>query len=292
MTTLDDKLLGEKTHYYCDSSDDEDGGKGSSTVQAPPSDDFRGTSKIRSDFSRKWDNSVNTGPKGVIKDFQRYKQFENEQRESQDAEKLALMKKLSLSCRSYIDEKVEQKLNAGEDLGDDTDDNDPFIKEYIAKRMREMLERYQQREVKKVFGDLAFLNTGEALLSILEDKDLKNILVVTHVYNRKIPECKTMNSCLDKLAKKYQHVKFCCLDASVAGMSYEFIKNGVPALLVYKNGDLVGNFVSLGDEFGEKFDEGDVEDFLVENNILVSSQLISSISYNSNLSSIPKETST
>lgn len=166
-----------------------------------------------------------TGPKGVIKDFQRYKQFENEQRESQDAEKLALMKKLSLSCRSYIDEKVEQKLNAGEDLGDDTDDNDPFIKEYIAKRMREMLERYQQREVKKVFGDLAFLNTGEALLSILEDKDLKNILVVTHVYNRKIPECKTMNSCLDKLAKKYQHVKFCCLDASVAGMSYEFVSH-------------------------------------------------------------------
>lgn len=191
------------------------------------------------------------------------------------------MKKLSLSCRSYIDEKVDQKLNAEDELTD-ADDNDPFIKEYIAKRMREMLDRYQQREAKKVFGDLAFLNNGEALLSILEDKDLKNILVITHVYNRKIPECKMMNNCLDKLAKKYQHVKFCCLDASVAGMSYEFvsymlvffhhsfiytflqIKNGVPALLVYKNGDLVGNFVSLGDEFGEQFDEGDVEDFLVE----------------------------
>ncbi|KAH9408680.1 hypothetical protein TYRP_010948 [Tyrophagus putrescentiae] len=286
MTTLDDKLLGEKTHYYCDSSDDEDGGKGSSTVQAPPSDDFRVTSLENGTTLSIPDR------KGVIKDFQRYKQFENEQRESQDAEKLALMKKLSLSCRSYIDEKVEQKLNAGEeDLGDDADDNDPFIKEYIAKRMREMLERYQQREVKKVFGDLAFLNTGEALLSILEDKDLKNILVVTHVYNRKIPECKTMNSCLDKLAKKYQHVKFCCLDASVAGMSYE-LKTGYQRYSSTRTETLVGNFVSLGDEFGEKFDEGDVEDFLVENNILVSSQLISSISYNSNLSSIPKETST
>lgn len=57
----------------------------------------------------------------------------------------------------------------------------------------------------------------------------------------------------------------------------------MPALLVYKNGELIGNFVSLADEFGQEFNENDVEDFLVENNILVSSQLISSISYNSNL---------
>ena len=202
----------------------------------------------------------------MIKDFQRYKQFENEQRESQDKEKLALVKKLSMSCRSYLDEKVEQKLNAGSG-GEDTsldDESDPFIKEYIAKRMREMLERYQQREAKKLFGELVYLNDGESFLAIVEEKELKNVLIVTHVYNRKIPECKLMNNCLDKLAKKYQHVKFCCLDATIAGMSYQFIKHGVPALLVYKNGDLVGNFVSLGDEFGEEFDETDVEDFLVE----------------------------
>lgn len=59
MTTLDDKLLGEKTHYYCDSSEDEDDA-GSSKIQAPPpGDDFLARSKIRSDFNRKWDNSVN-----------------------------------------------------------------------------------------------------------------------------------------------------------------------------------------------------------------------------------------
>lgn len=203
-----------------------------------------------------------TGPKGVIKDFQRYKQFENEQRETQEKDKLDLMKKLSLSCRSYLDEKIEKKINADDGLEDD--ENDPYIKDYISKRMREMLERYQHREAKKVFGELAYLNDGESFLKIVDDADLKNVLIITHVYNRKIPECKTMNNCLDKLAQKYQHVKFCCLDASVAGMSHEFVKFGVPALLVYKNGDLVGNFVSLGDEFGDEFDEGDVEDFLVE----------------------------
>ncbi|KAI2809264.1 hypothetical protein BLOT_000411 [Blomia tropicalis] len=293
MATLDDKLLGEKTHYYCSSSEDEGddecearkSSKPTSTVSKQPDTNFLGRSKIASDFRRKWDETVNTGPKGVIKDFQRYKQFENEQRESQEKEKLELMKKLSLSCRSYLDDKIEQNLNSEDGLIDD-DENDPFMKEYIAKRMREMLERYQQREAKKLFGELQYLNDGESFLAITDDKDLKNVLIITHVYNRKIAECKMMNSCLDKLAKKYQHVKFCCLDASIAGMSYEFVKYGVPALLVYKNGDLVGNFVSLGEEFGKEFDDNDVEDFLVENNILVSSQLISSISYNSNLSSI------
>lgn len=164
-----------------------------------------------------------TGPKGVIKDFQRYKQFENEQRESQEKDKLALMKKLSLTCRSYLDEKADQKGNTADldNLADD--DSDPFIKEYIAKRMREMLERYQHREVRKLFGELQYLSDGESFLQIVDDKDLKSVLIVTHVYNRKIPECKLMNTCLDKLAKKYQHVKFCCLDATIAGMSQEFV---------------------------------------------------------------------
>lgn len=49
-----------------------------------------------------------------------------------------------------------------------------------------------------------------------------------------------------------------------AFLFYFQIKFGVPALLIYKNGDLVGNFVKLGDEFGNEFDENDVEDFLVE----------------------------
>lgn len=38
----------------------------------------------------------------------------------------------------------------------------------------------------------------------------------------------------------------------------------MPALLIYKNGELIGNFVGLADEFGTEFDENDVEDFFVE----------------------------
>ena len=157
----------------------------------------------------------------MIKDFQQYKQFESEKRESKEKEKSDLMKKLSLTCRSFMDEKIDQKLQNQEDNLDD--DNDPFIKEYIAKRMREMLDRYQHREARKHFGELHSLTDGESFLKILDEKELKNVLIVTHVFNRKIVECKLMNTCLSKLARKYQYVKFCSLDASVAGMSHEFV---------------------------------------------------------------------
>ena len=39
---------------------------------------------------------------------------------------------------------------------------------------------------------------------------------------------------------------------------------GVPALLVYRHGEMIGNFVRLGDELGDEFCPSDVESFLVE----------------------------
>ena len=43
--------------------------------------------------------ALQTGPKGVIKDWQRYKQLEAEKRASQSLEKMQLAKKLTLTCR-------------------------------------------------------------------------------------------------------------------------------------------------------------------------------------------------
>jgi len=40
--------------------------------------------------------------------------------------------------------------------------------------------------------------------------------------------------------------------------------SGVPALLVYRKGELIGNFVHLSDEFGDEFYSTDVESFLIE----------------------------
>jgi len=39
---------------------------------------------------------------------------------------------------------------------------------------------------------------------------------------------------------------------------------GCPALLIYQNGELIGNFVKMNDEFGDEFCTSDVENFLLE----------------------------
>ena len=54
-----------------------------------------------------------SGPKGVINDWRRFKQLETEQREEQCREMERLIKKLSVSCRSHLDEEEEQRKQKG-----------------------------------------------------------------------------------------------------------------------------------------------------------------------------------
>ena len=98
MATLDDKLLGEKLHYYCSSSEDEgDDNESPACDSAPPS--------VAPDGGA----SINTGPKGVIKDWQRYKQLEREERVEQEAEKKALAERLAMTCRTDKEDQEAKK---------------------------------------------------------------------------------------------------------------------------------------------------------------------------------------
>jgi len=68
MSTLEDKILGEKLHYYCSSSSEDEEDSGDSDKEC---DDVKYTGDtaqyIASSYSE-WDGtSSNTGPKGVIK---------------------------------------------------------------------------------------------------------------------------------------------------------------------------------------------------------------------------------
>jgi hypothetical protein len=73
MSTLEDKILGEKLHYYCSSSEDEGNNSGESDKEYDDKEynDIKyaenTTQHIASSYSE-WDGtSSNTGPKGVIK---------------------------------------------------------------------------------------------------------------------------------------------------------------------------------------------------------------------------------
>lgn len=261
--SADDRLLGEKTDYYCSSSEDEgrDSGdesdpenKGRESTKEPS---FIPEAKI-SEYSG---TSANTGPKGVISDWREFKRLETENRETQEQERKALMTKLSMTCRSHLDDEREKQKDE-EFMEQFEDFEDEFLKEYRQKRIEEM--RKALENVPK-FGSLISLGRKDFIDAI--DKEKPGVKIVVHIYEDKVEACKAMNGCIACLAKEYPTVKFCKMKASDA-LSKKFSVDGVPALLVYKSGEIVGNFIRLTDEFGEDFYATDVESFLQEHGIL------------------------
>lgn len=279
MATLDDRILGEKLHYYCSSSEDEEdepeklqdgedddpeGREKSNTIAGPkfiPADQIEDKPQLRS-----WEGaSTNTGPKGVLKDWQRYKQLESEKRHEKDRELIALSKKLSMTCKSHLDdEKDKEKQRKKGEEDEESLIDEAFLRQYIAKRMEEMRAN---TVAKPTFGKVYDLNSGEEFLDAIDNEE-KNVTIVVHIYEKSAEGCKAMSGCMVCLAEEYLNVKFCRLQASAAGVSSKFKQMGLPAILIYKNGQLMGNFVRLLDEFGDDFYATDVESFLIEHGML------------------------
>ncbi|KAK8390150.1 hypothetical protein O3P69_013011 [Scylla paramamosain] len=261
MATLEDRILGEKLHYYCSSSEDEEeeeeeeeeeGGKreapgGGEEVLPPPPE--RGG----------WEgSSTNTGPKGVLKDWQRFKQLEAERRVEQERERVLLAKKLAMSCRSHLDDEKEK-----EEKKKSEEEEDALLEEAFPASTNK----------RATFGRLIHLESRDGFLDAI-DKESEDVTVIIHIFEKGVPGCSAMTGCLGCVAQDYPYVKFCTLPASVAGVSANFKAGGCPALLVYRAGQLVGNFVRLTDEFSDDFYATDVESFLIEHGILVDRSLI------------------
>lgn len=276
MATLEDKILGNKLENYCSSSEDEGGyedAEDGSSDAAGKSATAGGGAAGATDPGKtyftpveKWSGqSANTGPKGVIKDWQRFKQLETERNEEKERERLQLMKKLAITAPTTVAEDAAQRAQDALDaelaelLSEDT------LLEFQRRRMVEMMERTGQQPV---FGKVLALTDGDKFLNAV-DKEHKLTTVVVHVYEAQLVACRTMNGCLATLADEYRQVKFCKILGSVAGLSRDFKVGGVPALLVYKAGGLIGNFVRVSDDLGgEDFYASDVESFLIEHGML------------------------
>ncbi|XP_013417350.1 phosducin-like protein isoform X1 [Lingula anatina] len=276
--SLDDRLLGEKMDNYCSSSEDEDGdekgsgddGEGASRQSATGGAKFIPEPELKAYNGR----CTNTGPKGVINDWRRFKQLEAEKREEQDREKLELLKKLSITCRSHLDDDKEKKKDEDfmSQLEELEDMEDEFIKEYRQRRIEEMRKAVQALPK---FGKVVELDASSYVESI--DKEHPSTTVIVHIYEESVAACEAMNGCLMCLATEYPTVKFCKLKASSARLSLKFAENGVPALLIYKHGDLIGNFVGLAREFGEDFFATDIESFLQEYGFLPAQEIVNSV---------------
>ncbi|XP_078082701.1 phosducin-like protein [Mustelus asterias] len=283
MTTLDDKILGEKLQYYYSSSEDEDSDRDENEQKTVKSPGISVGAEVRER------SAVNTGPKGVINDWRRFKQLETEQRAEQRREVRRLIKKLSMSCRSHLDEEKDQqkqrvlqdKINGKMTMKEcnmlHEKDDEEFLEQYRKQRMEEMREHLYSG---KHFEEIYELDSSQAFLDTI-DKEEKNTLIMVHIYEDDHPGCEAMNGCLICLATEYPVVKFCKVRSSVIGASARFTGNALPALLVYKCGDLIGNFVRITDQLGYDFFAVDLEAFLREYGVLPEKDVVSPTSIQS-----------
>lgn len=131
------------------------------------------------------------------------------------------MKKLSLNCQTHLDEERERSQNdkIDEEFAELLKESDSILKEFMQRRMEEMIVKKQQLPR---FGILHELISGSDFLDAL-DKENPNVLVVCHIYSGNISGCEAMNGCLRCLASQYPDVKFCTISANVAKMSKHFV---------------------------------------------------------------------
>lgn len=259
--STDDKLLGEKVDNYCSSSEDEEERDSGDELENVPAN--KGPQFIPDKQVEPYNGTcTNTGPKGVLNDWREFKRLETEQREEQEMQRQAMMKKLQMTCRSHLNDEKEKKKDK-EFMQQIDDVDDEFLRLYRQKRIEEMRKAF---ETTPKFGKVISLDKSNFIDAL--DKEKPGVKVIIHVYEENVKACEAMDGCLNCLAKEYPNVKFCKIKATEACLSRTFSNNGVPALLIYKNGDLIGNYIRLSDEFGEDFYATEVESFLQEHGML------------------------
>lgn len=143
MATLEDKILGEKLHNYCSSSEDSGQENSDSESEEAKVKNTPSEPSTLPDINKWEGTSTNTGPKGVITDWQKFKQLESEKNRLAELEKIELAKKLTLTVQSALDEEREKAALEDPDLAELLKDDD-FLITYQKQRMQELLQQTNQ----------------------------------------------------------------------------------------------------------------------------------------------------
>ncbi|XP_036377555.1 phosducin b [Megalops cyprinoides] len=205
-----------------------------------------------------------TGPKGVINDWRKFK-LESVDQEALPPSKRELLRQMSSpqNPRDESGERGNRKMSAQEyELIKEEDEK--CLRKYRKQCMQEMHERLS---FGPKFEGVYELESGEAFLEVIE-KEHRLTLVVVHIYEDSVKGCEALNNCFTCLAAEYPTVKFCKIKASCTGAGDRFSDDVLPTLLVYKAGELLGNFLCVTQHLNEEFFAVDVEAFLNEYGLL------------------------
>ncbi|CAB4424594.1 unnamed protein product [Rhizophagus irregularis] len=204
-----------------------------------------------------------TGPKGVLADHKYHKQQEQQKKTAALLAHNERILSKSFTTTTYREDQElkaqeEELLKDFENISSDEEEKQ-VLNKYREQRLKEIKGTVTTNLSKKRFGSLKEISANQYVKAI--DNEPSNVCVIVHLYENSIPQCRLLNECLIYLARKFVKAKFLRILAS----DLEFDPVGLPALLVYKNGELIANLVKITEQIGEiNFDSDTVEEVLIK----------------------------
>ncbi|CEF66471.1 Phosducin-like protein [Strongyloides ratti] len=236
MSTLEDKLLNGPTITYCSSSEDED-------VEVICNNDDTNCGISASNYGL----SKNTGPKGVKQDYYEHLQLKKEEEKIKRDLLVVEAKKFNLTSSQNNEES----------------DSEDELERLRNKRLNQLKQ--------KKFNSLKTLEHSGEYLTAIENS--RNCLTFIHIYKKNCDNCEDVDSALASLSIQYPNHKYFRIESYLLPTSDKFRQNACPALQVYYNESLVGNFIRFDNYFNDDIIPEKVVLFLKQHDILLTSSI-------------------
>lgn len=242
----------EDQQSCCNSDDDDDSEDDEFYFRDLPPTAQQATMPLRS--------TGNTGVKGVIAD---YKEAQREEQLQKAEDRLDNIQRLQRATQPAIrprdnalDEKKTQQPGIDSDSDDDDDeDDDEFLKKF---RMQRIAQLKEKSNALPTFGTLSS-KSPEDYVQLVDDMDPR-VFVIVHLYEPSIAASRMLHSALDKVAQTMEHAKFIEVNALDANPNLDLIC--LPAILIYRGGELVQNMIKFTDGLPKAFTVEDVKEAL------------------------------
>ncbi|EJK69054.1 hypothetical protein THAOC_09728 [Thalassiosira oceanica] len=193
----------------------------------------------------------NTGVKGVIADYNEARQRKALDEAEERLERLEILRGATGPARQG---RHSPRDSAADREDGQHSDDDEFVKNYRTRRMSQL----RDNATLPSYGVYSRA-TPEEYCDLTDSIDPRCHLIV-HLCEGSILPCRRLDSALDKLALCMPRAKFIRVDALEANPNLDAIC--LPAVLVYKSGELKHNLVRFTDELPRDFTVEDVREVL------------------------------
>jgi len=216
----------------------------------------------------------NTGPKGVLADYEFAKQNLRNVRLIEKVRRERALDRLSKGVQRISvnqgsedkdndkDKKAEKKKDKEDDEEDDEEEedeeDDEYFKQYKLQRIRSIQNSLPR------YGQYSRVDYNEMASMIKNENEY--VYIVIHLYQNSVEACVRLNEAFEELAKQFVHVHFIRIRSTDAISNYSTV--GLPTLLIYRNAKLVHTFIRCQENIGKKIDELTVARFLSSHKIL------------------------